>query len=283
MALQETRAKLQSCLPTILAAILLYPTVTTAAPIDVANQSFEELACPAHPACTQGDFGAFTEGDVPQWVSVGERGSGVYNPQDLTFDPGFPSDGLQSGYANTDSSLTQDGLEEIVDGVTYTLEIDVGRRFDEPNPTCCSVLDFEVSLLAGGEAVATGDQNDIAGGIPDPGDFGTLTLSFTGDADTAGQSLGIELASFADQTNWDNVRLESGPGSGGQGGDPGPGVGGQGGNPSPGAGGQTGGGPAADDGNGCSCRANGHMESPALLAMLVLLALLRFRVRRRRQ
>jgi hypothetical protein len=194
----------------------------TGTPIVVENHSFEEVACPADSACTQGAFGAFTIGVVPGWVSSGD--SGVYNPQDLTFnpgDPGFPSDGLQSGYANTDSSLTQDGLEEIVDGVTYTLEIDVGRRFDEPNPTCCSVLDFEVSLVAGGEAVATGDQNDIAGGIPEPGDFGTLTLSFTGTPATAGQSLGIELASLADQTNWDDVRLESEPGSGSQGGDPG--------------------------------------------------------------
>ena len=124
----------------------------------------------------------------------------------MSCDLEFPSDRLQSGYANTNASLTQDGLATIEDGVTYTLEVDVGRRSDDSNSTCCTALDFAVSLLAAGDPVATNDENAIAGGIPNPGAFGTLTLSFTGTPATAGQSLGIELASFADQTNWDDVR-----------------------------------------------------------------------------
>ena len=179
----------------------------------------------------------------------------------MSCDLEFPSDGLQSGYANTNASLTQDGLATIEDGVTYTLEVDVGRRSDDSNSTCCTALDFAVSLLAAGDPVATNDENAIAGGIPNPGAFGTLTLSFTGTPATAGQSLGIELASFADQTNWDDVRLESEPGSGGQGG---------------------GGGSNSNPGSNapCDCQANTDVASSALLPALFVLAVLALRRKR---
>jgi len=187
----------------ILSLALFGATNAAAIPITVTNFSFEAVTCPGSPDCIDGAFGSFTIGVVPGWSSLGTGETGVYNPLGITFDPGFPSDGFQSAYGNTDGSLTQGGLATIVDGVTYTLAIDVGRRLD----ACCSTLDFSVSLTADGAVVAIGDENDFAGGAPGAGDFGTLSLSFLGSAATSGQSLGIELASFANQTNWDNVRL----------------------------------------------------------------------------
>jgi len=203
---QETanvEENLRKSVLTILLFALFGPAGASAIPIVVENSSFESVACPGSPDCIDGAFGSFTQGVVPGWNSAGTGDSGVYNPLGITFDPGFPSDGFQSGYGNVDSSLTQGGITTIVDGVMYTLAVDVGRRFD----SCCSTLDFSVSLTADGAAVAIADESDISGGLPGVGDFGTLTLSFMGSAATSGQSLGIELASFSNQTNWDNVRL----------------------------------------------------------------------------
>ena len=189
----------------LLGLLLMYfsPVAATAQQaITVVNHNFEAVACPADSTCIQGGSGAFTESvGIPGWTSIGR--SGVYNPQGLTFNASFPTDGLQSGYANVDSSLTQTGLTKIVDGATYTLIVDVGRRFD----VCCTTLDFAVSFLGDGVLLATADEDDIAGGTPETGDFGVLTLTFTGSAQTSGQSLGIQLSAFTNQTNWDNVRL----------------------------------------------------------------------------
>ena len=169
----------------IAAAATLGPFAAVATPIAIQNASFEEPA-----------VSTFTIASPPGWVFAGFQ-AGVFRPSSGFFNAGFPTDGLQSGYANVGSSLTQDGVATIFDGVTYTLLVDVGRRKDR----CCTTLSFEISLLADGVSVASVDETDFVGGPPDPGDWKSISLSLVGDATLDGRSLGIELFAFENQTN----------------------------------------------------------------------------------
>jgi hypothetical protein len=123
------------------------PAAAFAVPLAVQNASFEQPSCQLvnqpGPCFNNPVLGTFTRAAPPGWNFVGFE-AGVFRPTGNAFNAGFPTDGLQSGYANSDSSLTQDNINTILDGVLYTLLVDVGRRKD-----CCA-LEFEISLLADG-------------------------------------------------------------------------------------------------------------------------------------
>jgi len=186
-----------------LIAVLLSPMAANADPITVTNFSFEGPGCATGDGCIENPtLGNFTVGSVDGWaVSGGE--AGVYRPTNVVFNAGFPTDGVQSGYANSGGTLEQGSLATIRGGETYTLTIDVGRRKD----TCCTTLDFLISLTADGVDIGMVDETFFAGGIPEVGDWKTIVLSVVANASFDGQSLGIRLMAFGPQTNWDNVRL----------------------------------------------------------------------------
>jgi hypothetical protein len=190
----------------IAAVATMGPVAAFAVPIAVQNASFEQPACqPAGgpgPCLNNSLLGTFVIGSPPGWVFAGFQ-AGVYRPTGNAFNAGFPTNGVQSGYGNAGSTLTQNNIATIVDGTTYTLLVDVGRRKD----SCCTGLLFEILLLADGVSVASVDQTNFVGGPPNLGDWKSISVSFLGDAVSNGKSLGIKLFAGATQTNWDNVRL----------------------------------------------------------------------------
>jgi len=79
-------------------------------------------------------------------------------------------------------------------GVTYVLQVDVGKRNDLP-------ATGTVNLLINGNLIGA------VGAAPTSGNWSTFTAAYTGLAADVGQSITIQLAASGIQGNFDNVRL----------------------------------------------------------------------------
>jgi hypothetical protein len=172
------------------------PSGAAAAPILVANPSFEILPVGGLPldSCGPGCF--FSSGTpIPGWNSSGQFGQfqpGVQDGNFTTFNS-VPS-GITVAYSNGGSiSQTVGPVGQV--GVTYTLQVDVGFRKDLINPGT-------VALVVGSHTT------DATGAVPQmSGNWVNYTASYTAVASDAGAPISILLSSPGSQGDWDNVRL----------------------------------------------------------------------------
>jgi hypothetical protein len=189
-----TKALLGAVIATAIGAV-----PATAAPITVANASFEILP-PGGLDQSAGCLGGgpspcYSVGPIPDWTNSGFSGQ---------FEPGAP--GPANPYFNTLPSgditaWTSDNLilqvvgTTVTDGVSYTLDVDIGNRKDLP-------FAGAIALVIGGSLVVPG-----VGIAPGEGEWATYTATYLGTAATAGQSIAIRLFTSGTQGNFDNVRL----------------------------------------------------------------------------
>jgi hypothetical protein len=177
------------------AAALVFPAIAAGQAIPVVNFSFEDP--PLQPA-------GFTTSDPPGWTSVPGSGNGtrgVFYPTVASW--GFTASlGHQTLYTNG-PSLEQALAATAQANQTYTLRVDVINRpgFNGNN--------YFVELYAGSTLLAR-DNNSLH---PAPAMFLVSTLSYTvGPNDPViGQPFKIRLGG-ANQSNFDNVRLNAGTG-----------------------------------------------------------------------
>jgi hypothetical protein len=165
--------------------------------IAIANASFEEPALPD---------GSENVNNMPGWVGAGPFWH-VANPRDDRFlgtSAGSalpnPIDGLNIGGVNTGTTIYQDLTATVQPGVTYTLNMLVGRRIGVPfgSPT--------VSLMAGGELLAEGVPP-----APGVGRFAPFQLTYNSPTNgpVLGQTLRIQIKSTGTsaQAWFDNLKL----------------------------------------------------------------------------
>ena len=181
-----------------LTAFLLTACALAAAPITVENHSFETFA-PGAGACA-GAGCLFDHGPVPGWTATGgDHGS---------WQPGLPvnavyfnyiPDGNLVGYANNVTMEQTVGVT--VEGVTYTLEVEIGRRADGLSGTGPALAQLRIGTTLFG---ATGI-------VPSLGNFSSYTVAYTGAAAHVGQTITIMLGpgTAGGQGNFDNVRLSA--------------------------------------------------------------------------
>jgi len=162
--------------------------------ITVNNPSFEilpggGLPSGCGPACS------YDAGATPGW----NGGSGQFQPGPPATTAYFLSvpDGATVGYVGGagNTPFTQTVGVTVVDGVTYTLTVDLGTRVD-------TGFGSAADLVIGGSTLIAATGTPAAAG-----DWATYTATFTGTSLTAGQSIGIELSSIGSQADFDNVQL----------------------------------------------------------------------------
>ena len=167
-----------------------------ATPVDIVNPSFEVNVL---------SDGTWNTGDIYGWTVLGNTSSaGVYRPTNTQFSSGIP-DGVNVAWSNSSGSMISQQLSRpLAEGVTYTLEVDVGGRADLTSYG--SGQEYSVQLLAGGELLA--EENSW---VPYDGTFTTAMLVYEAPAehDQLGEDLEIRLLAGGTQVNFDNVRLEN--------------------------------------------------------------------------
>jgi hypothetical protein len=176
---------------------LVFALVAQGAPITVVNASFEDDV--------QANFG-FTNGVHTGWTSSATNLTGTWRP-------GLPNttrfnllpNGAQLAYVYSGASLSQTVSVLATEGLTYTLEVDLGIR-----------KDYAASLGLGFAELRVGNNIITAtGSAPTHGNWSTYTAVYTALAADAGQPISIFLrADPGDLASFDNVRLND-AGSGG--------------------------------------------------------------------
>lgn len=176
---------------------LAFALVAHGAPITVVNASFE--------ADVQANFG-FTNGVHTGWTSSNSSLTGTWNP-------GLPNmvrfnllpNGAQLGYVYQGASLSQTVSVLATEGLTYTLQVDLGIR-----------KDYAASLGLGFAELRVGSNIITAtGSAPTSGNWSTYTAVYTALAADAGQPISIFLRADPNAlASFDNVRLND-AGSGG--------------------------------------------------------------------
>jgi len=122
-----------------------------------------------------------------------------------------PTDGFSQAWMNGGKYAYQDSGEVIVEGRTYTLQVDIGN-----SPPFDNIETMTIRLYGSDAGVGTA----LAEITPSVGAPGTWTLdqtvSFVATAGQAtGQTLGVYLGvTSGTQAEWDNVRLEASVGGG---------------------------------------------------------------------
>jgi len=106
----------------------------------------------------------------------------------------YVPDGVSVAYSNG-GTLSQTVAATVEAGVTYTLQVDWGKRADDLFDSSTTV-----ALIIGGDSV-------LATGVaPTAGNWSTYTSTYVGTLSDVGKSITIALESGS-QGNWDNVRL----------------------------------------------------------------------------
>jgi len=181
----------------IAGSAVLLASPAAASSIPVANASFETLpAAGLTSPCGTGC--SYSIDGIPGWTNGGFTGQ---------FQPGSSSgnfayfnsvpDGVTVAYTNDD--LISQSVGSAVQGVTYTLLVDIGlRASDLQNPG--------VAYLVIGSV-----QTQAVGLVPTPGNWSTYTATYTALAADNGQAISIRLAVSPNgpQGDFDNVRLSN--------------------------------------------------------------------------
>lgn len=139
-------------LPLLVAASMAIGGQLWSAPMVVANHSFETFN-PLNSNC--GTACNFTEDEIPSWTSAGGS-KGSFQPGPPTNTTYFNSipDGVTIAYSNG-PSISQTVGETVLLGLSYTLQVEVGKRNDQfPN---LSVVELVIGdLLTGTVVTASG-------------------------------------------------------------------------------------------------------------------------------
>jgi len=167
----------------------------SASPILVDNASFENLPLGGLTfTCGVGCSYSGVPTPIPGWTSTGGEGQlqpGT-NAGNFTLFSTL-SDGITSASSNG-GTISQTVIPTVALGVTYVLQVDVGKRNDLP-------ATGTVNLLINGNLIGA------VGAAPTSGNWSTFTAAYTGLAADVGQSITIQLAASGIQGNFDNVRL----------------------------------------------------------------------------
>jgi len=170
--------------------------------VTIQNASFEQIA-PTNPLaspCNGPGFCAFNAGNpMPGWTISGTNASaGQFEPSSFYFSLPLP-DGNIVAYINSGSISQTLGVSVLPDS-TYTLSVDVGRRFDVAG------VNYSLNLLDGSNVLGTCTQSGSNASIA-AGTFADIALTCTTGASVPAGLLGIELTGSGRQIDFDNVQL----------------------------------------------------------------------------
>jgi uncharacterized Zn-binding protein involved in type VI secretion len=166
--------------------------VSHASVITVVNPSFETTNPLSLTGCGAGC--AFNLDAIPGWTNNNSN-SGSFqpgNPANTTYFDFLP-DGSITAYSNG-PVISQTVTQTAVAGATYTLQVDIGNRKEQPAAG-------SAQLIVGGNVVAA------VGGAIAEGGWTTYTAVYTATGADAGAAITISLLSSGAQGNFDNVRL----------------------------------------------------------------------------
>jgi len=165
--------------------------------VAIQNASFE-AASPFTTTCSGPETCLYNFGPIPGWSITGATGS--FQPSSAFFSLPLP-DGSILAYTNGGTiSQTLTGISLLANS-TYTLSVDVGRRFD----VAVFAANYSISLYDGASAFCTtgGSNASIAAGS-----FIDAILTCTTGASVPSGFLGIVLTGDGRQIDFDNVRLD---------------------------------------------------------------------------
>jgi PEP-CTERM motif len=189
-------SKLLVGIPTLVCA-MLFVSNAFASVVPVTNPSFETLPAGGLPnSCGTGC--SFSIDAIFGWTNSGESGQFQPGPPaTTTYFNSLSSDGTPTVAFADDpgSTISQIVGPTVQNGVTYTLQVDIGARKDFP-------MDATADLKFG-----TTVCNPASGSAPSVGGWSTITATCTGTLATAGEHITIELNTIGKQGDFDNVRL----------------------------------------------------------------------------
>ena len=184
-------------------AFCLLTTGAWADSITVQNASFELVGEPGpqyHRAPERGcAFNDVAQGFIPDWTPSVNASAGSFQPGSSTTYFSTLADGNIVAYINNGSISQTLGVSVLPDS-TYTLSVDVGRRFDFAG------VNYSLSLLDGSNVLGTCTQSGSNASIA-AGTFADITLTCTTGASVPAGLLGIELTGSGTQVDFDNVHL----------------------------------------------------------------------------
>lgn len=193
--------KTKTLLTTAVTGLALCAASANAAPVTIANQSFED-----GPA-----LGSFDNADPTSWTSTGGAGSAEGRGNtDIAARPDGSTIFVWTNAGNywqvLDDATVGAGLGTNLEAnTTYTLTVDVGDRFG---------TGFGGGTLRLGTGATFGANlltpDSVVNPTPGNGGWALWQTTFTTGASPTGlgDALRIELASGGVQTMWDNVRLD---------------------------------------------------------------------------
>jgi hypothetical protein len=188
--------KLVHLLTVFAALTVCFTTPAFADTIAVSNPSFEitnPLTLPCGVGCT------FNPGPIPGWTLTGLGGS--FHPNGSFFSLPLP-DGSIVAYSNG-GTISQTTSTSLTANTTYTLSVDVGRRFD------AGVNNFTLALYAGNTIL---QSLTLSNSLIPLGGFVDESFSYTSGTVLPSGNLRIALTTAGpQQVNYDNVRLTASP------------------------------------------------------------------------
>jgi hypothetical protein len=170
--------------------------------VTIQNSSFEQIAPtnPLNAPCNGPGLCAYNAGNpMPGWTVGGTNASaGQFEPSSSYFSLPLP-DGNIVAYINNGSISQTLGVSVLPDS-TYTLSVDVGRRFDVAG------VNYSLNLLDGSYVLGTCTQSGSNASIA-AGTFVDISLTCTTGTSVPAGLLGIELTGSGRQVDFDNVQL----------------------------------------------------------------------------
>jgi len=183
-------------------AFCIFATGARGDSITVQNASFELIAFtnPLVSLCNGPETCAFNAGNpLPGWTIGGtNQSAGQFQPSSSYFSLPVP-DGNIVAYINNGNISQTLGVFVLPDS-TYTLSVDVGRRFD------IAGVNYSLSLLDGSNVLGTCTQSNSNASIA-AGTFADIALTCTTGASVPTGLLGIQLSGSGTQVDFDNVQL----------------------------------------------------------------------------
>jgi hypothetical protein len=183
-------------------AFCIFATGARGDSITIQNASFEQIAFtnPLISPCNGPETCAYNAGNpLPGWIIGGTNASaGQFQPSSSYFSLPVP-DGNIVAYINNGSISQTLGVFVLPDS-TYTLSVDVGRRFDFTG------VNYSLSLLDGSSVLGTCTQSGSNASIA-AGTFADIALTCTTGASVPAGLLGIQLTGSGTQVDFDNVQL----------------------------------------------------------------------------
>jgi len=166
--------------------------------IPVQNASFE-ITNPLFVPCAGTGCG-YNFGPIPGWSMTGSSGSWAPGSNSVYFGAPLPAGSIVA-YTNGGSiSQVLTGVS-LLPNTTYTLSVDVGRRFD------VVAANYSISLTDGSNVFCTSGGSNAS---VTAGTFVDVTLTCATGASAPAGFLGIDLTGNGRQIDFDNVKLSVG-------------------------------------------------------------------------